>query len=125
LLVLLVILAEQERFPMARKSCTSSPDLFTSFLAAPPKSEVLERPATLIDWERLRSLLERLYQLSDRDAVWVARDSLSFRQFLGLGAGDNVPDDKGIHAPSGGPLIRQPYSAIHRDKQDGGDARDG
>jgi IS5 family transposase len=103
---------------MARKSCTSSPDLFTSFLAAPPKSEVLERLATLIDWERLRGslerayklggagrepvdpvmlfkllLLERLYQLSDRDAVWMARDSLSFRQFLGLGAGDNVPDD--------------------------------
>ena len=103
---------------MARKSCTSSPDLFTSFLAAPPKSEVLERLATLIDWEQLRRcleqaykfggagrepvdpvmlfkllLLERLYQLSDRDAVWMARDSLSFRQFLGLGAGDNVPDD--------------------------------
>jgi IS5 family transposase len=103
---------------MARKSCTSSPDFFSSFLAAPPKSEVLERLATLIDWERLRGcleqaykfggagrepvdpvmlfkllLLERFYQLSDRDAVWMARDSLSFRQFLGLGAGDNVPDD--------------------------------
>ena len=103
---------------MARKSCTSSPDLFTSFLAAPPKSEVLERLGTLIDWERLRGvmdpayklggvgrmpvdpvvlfkllLLERLYQLSDGDAVWMARDSLSFRAFLGLGAGDRVPDD--------------------------------
>ena len=103
---------------MARKSCTSSPDLFTSFLAAPPKSEVLEQLAGLVDWEGLRGvlegvyklggvgrepvdpvmlfkllLLERLYNLSDGDAVWMARDSLSFRSFLGLGAGDRVPDD--------------------------------
>ncbi|PKO18788.1 hypothetical protein CVU37_05265 [candidate division BRC1 bacterium HGW-BRC1-1] len=32
--------AGQERCPMARKSCTSSLDLFTSFLAAQPKIEV-------------------------------------------------------------------------------------
>ena len=38
-------------------------------------------------------LLERLYNLSDGDAVWMARDSLSFRSFLGLDAGDRVPDD--------------------------------
>ena len=43
---------------MARKSCTSSPDLFTSFLAAPPKSEVLEQLAGLVDWEGLRGVLE-------------------------------------------------------------------
>lgn len=103
---------------MARKSCTSSPDLFTSVLAAPPKSEVLEQLAGLVDWEGLRGvlegayklggpgrepvdpvmlfkllLLERLYNLSDGDAVWMARDSSSFRSFLGLGAGDRVPDD--------------------------------
>jgi IS5 family transposase len=103
---------------MARKSCTSSPDLLSSFLASPPKSEVLEQLATLVDWAELRRamepmykfggagrepvdpvllfkllLLERLYQLSDGEAVWMAKDSLSFRQFLGLGASDAVPDD--------------------------------
>jgi len=103
---------------MSRKSCTSSPDLFTSFLAAPPKNEVLERLVTLVNWEQLRPslesiykpgktgrppidpvvlfkllLLERFYSLSDGDAAWMARDSLSFRSFLLLGAGDTVPDD--------------------------------
>ena len=59
----LAILIEQEMLPMARKSCTSSPDLFTSFLAAPPKSEVLERLGTLIDWERLRGVMDPAYKL--------------------------------------------------------------
>lgn len=103
---------------MARKSCTSSPDMFSSFLASPPKNEVLDRLLGLVDWGRLRArldglykwggagrepvdpvmlfkllLLERLYQLSDGQAVWMAKDSLSFRSFLGLGADGVVPDD--------------------------------
>ena len=48
-------------------------------------------------------LLERLYNLSDGDAVWMARDSLSFRSFLGLGAGDRVPDDTTLVKPAWSP----------------------
>ncbi|MCX7018471.1 MAG: IS5 family transposase, partial [Candidatus Sumerlaeota bacterium] len=38
-------------------------------------------------------LLEQFYQLSDGDAVWMAKDSLSFRAFLGINPSDCVPDD--------------------------------
>ena len=103
---------------MAFKSCTSSPGLFDSFLASPPKNEVLRQLRTLIDWGALRAavapaykwggpgtegydpvllikllLLERLYQLSDPAVVEEARDRLSFREFLDLRAADEVPDD--------------------------------
>jgi IS5 family transposase len=102
---------------MAFKSCTSTPDLFDGFLAAPPRNEVLKALATLLDWDALRAalapaykagggavaydpvlmikllLLERLYQLSDVRVVEEAADRLSFREFLGLKASDGVPDD--------------------------------
>lgn len=101
---------------MSMKSCTSSPELFSSYLAAPPKNEVLEGIGKLIDWSRLREmmattysstgrrgfdgvvllkmlLLEQLYNLSDVRVVEEARDRLSFRQFLELTPGDSVPDD--------------------------------
>ena len=34
--------------------------------------------------------------ISDGDVVWMARDSLSFRSFLVLGAGDRMPDDMAL-----------------------------
>lgn len=92
-------------------------DLFNSFMAAPPKNETLERINQLIDWKPLRKLmakcyaegagregfdpvllfklmlLEQYYKLSDREVVFMASDSLSFRSFLGLGARGIVPDD--------------------------------
>lgn len=101
---------------MSFKSCTSAPEMFDGWLAAPPKSEVLDRLSALIDWDALRQvaapaykgtgrvgfdpvllikllLLERLYQLSDGDVLAEAADRLSFRKFLGLRASDTVPDD--------------------------------
>lgn len=101
---------------MAFKSCTSTPDMFDGFLAAPPKNEILKRLRTLINWRALRQtvapayaemgrcgfdpvllikmlLLERLYQLSDGDVVVESADRLSFREFLELKAADPVPDD--------------------------------
>lgn len=95
----------------------TSVDLFDSFMAAPPKNESLERINQLIDWKPLRDLmaksyaegagrqgfdpvllfklmlLEQYYKLSDREVVYQASDSLSFRKFLGLGVRDAVPDD--------------------------------
>lgn len=101
---------------MAFKSCTSTPDLFDGFLAAPPRNVVLKELGTLVDWKGLREvvapaykdmgrvgydpvllikmlLLERLYQLSDVRVVEEATDRLSFREFLGVRASDPVPDD--------------------------------
>lgn len=101
---------------MSMKSCTSSPELFSSYLAAPPKNEVLQRLNQLIDWSRLRQmlattyadngrrgfdgvvllkilLLEKLYNLSDVQVVEEVRDRLSFREFLQLATNDSVPDD--------------------------------
>ncbi len=102
---------------MGHRSCTSDPDLFSAFVAAPPKNEVLQSLGKLVDWGALRSImsvaykpnsgrrgydpvqvfkllvLARLYDLSDGDAVHMAADSLSFRAFLGLQASDPVPDD--------------------------------
>ena len=103
---------------MAFRSCTSHPDLFDSFLATPPRNEVLRELATLLDWDDLRAvvapayksagagapgydpvvliklhLLQRLYGLSDPAVVEEAADRLSFREFLGLRASDVVPDD--------------------------------
>lgn len=55
-------------------------------------------------------VLQSLYNLSDEETEWQATDRLSFRQFLGLGSGDRVPDartlwlfkerlgDKGVRA---------------------------
>lgn len=37
-------------------------------------------------------VLQSLYNLSDEETEWQAMDRLSFRQFLGLGSGDRVPD---------------------------------
>jgi hypothetical protein len=88
--------------------------MFDGWLAAPPRSEVLERLATLIDRDALREavapaykdlgrigfdpvllikllVLQRLYQLSDPGVVAEAADRLSFRKFLDLGAGAQVP----------------------------------
>ena len=47
---------------MGFKSCTSSPDMFSSFLAAPPKNEVLLTIATLIKWDKLRPVMARAYK---------------------------------------------------------------
>ena len=46
---------------MGFKSSTSNPDLFSSFLAAPPKHEVLEKLSTLIDWNALRLVMASAY----------------------------------------------------------------
>ena len=102
---------------MGFKSCTSSPDLFSGFLAAPPKNEVLAAMSRMIDWEPLRELmaplykagsgregydpvmlfklllLEHLYDLSDVAVVEEAADRLSFREFTGIDSSDAVPDD--------------------------------
>ena len=102
---------------MSFKHDDVSSDLFDSFLAAPPKNETLERLNELISWKHLRTimakayengmgregfdpvllfklmLLEQWYRLSDRDVVFMACDSISFRKFLALKAGDKVPDD--------------------------------
>jgi transposase, IS5 family len=103
---------------MAFRAHDSQPDLLDSYLASPPKREVLRDLKGLIRWSRLRTLvkpaykqggpgqpgkdpvvliklllLERLYALSDVQVVEEAADRLSFREFLGLRASDKVPDD--------------------------------
>jgi len=103
---------------MAFRAHDPQPDLMDSYLASPPKREVLREIKTLLDWGRLRTLcavaykdggpghpgkdpvlliklllLERLYALSDVQVVEEASDRLTFRAFLGLGASDTVPDD--------------------------------
>lgn len=101
---------------MAVKSCTSSPELFDSFLASPPRNEVLEMINHKLDWKKIASLvtplyssagrpgfspvlliklllLESLYQLSDVRVVEEASDRLSFRHFLQIKSGEAVPDD--------------------------------
>jgi len=103
---------------MAFRSCTSTPDMFDSFLASPPKNQTLRQLKGLINWGALREvvapaykwggpgaegfdpvllikmlILQRLYQLSDPGAVEEAADRLSFREFLDLRASDTVPDD--------------------------------
>jgi IS5 family transposase len=103
---------------MAFRTHDPQPDLMDSYLASPPKREVLRQLKGLIDWERPRTLcrvayteggpgqpgkdpvvliklllLERLYALSDVQVVEEASDRLTFRAFLGLGASDTVPDD--------------------------------
>jgi IS5 family transposase len=103
---------------MAFRSCASESDLFDSYLASPPKNEVLLELNSLIDWPALRRvvapaysadprgreafdpvlmikmiLLQRLYGLSDPAMESEAQDRLSFRQFLGLTASDPVPDE--------------------------------
>jgi IS5 family transposase len=101
---------------MAYQSCTSTPDLFDSYLASPPKNEVLRELGSLIDWAALRQvvapayndlgrigydpvalikllILQRLYALSDPAVVAEAADRLSFREFLDLRASDPIPDD--------------------------------
>lgn len=106
---------------MAFRSCTSDGDLFDSYLASPPKNEVLRELNRLIDWEELGRLvgliysrdprgrkgfapsmmlkiilLQRLYGLSDPLMEHEIADRLSFREFLGLRAGDAVPDETTI-----------------------------
>lgn len=101
---------------MAYKSCTSTPDMFDSFLAAAPRNEILRELRTLLDWDALREivaptykasgrvgfdpvvlikllLLERLYALSDGQVLEESADRLSFREFLELRASDVLPDD--------------------------------
>lgn len=103
---------------MAFRAHDPQPDLMDSYLASPPKRQVLQGLKDLIDWERTRTLcrvayteggpgqpgkdpvvliklllLERLYGLSDVQVVEEAADRLTFRAFLDLGAGDTVPDD--------------------------------
>lgn len=103
---------------MAFRAHDPQPDLMDSYLASPPKREVLGRLKSLIDWERPRALcrgayteggpgqpgkdpvlliklllLERLYALSDVQVVEEAQDRLTFRAFLDLRASDTVPDD--------------------------------
>jgi len=43
-------------------------------------------------------VLQRLFNLSDRQAEYQIKDRLSFMRFLGLGVGSNVPDEKTIWA---------------------------
>jgi hypothetical protein len=104
--------------------------MFSGFLASAPGTEVLDRLLGLVDWGRLRArldglykwggagrapvdpvmllkllLLERLYQLSDGQAVWLAKDSLSLRLFLGLGCGRRGArrhDAGGVPPPASG-----------------------
>jgi hypothetical protein len=45
---------------MARKPCTSSPDMFSGFLASAPKNAVLDRLLGLVDQGRLRGWLDGL-----------------------------------------------------------------
>ncbi len=103
---------------MAFRAHDSQPDLLDSYLASPPKREVLRDLRGLVKWSRLRTLvrpaykqrgpgqpgkdpvlliklllLERIYDLSDVEVVEEAADRLSFREFLGLRASDAVPDD--------------------------------
>jgi transposase, IS5 family len=106
---------------MAHLPLSSTPELFDSFLASPPKRETLRRLAGLLDWPALERLvlpayklggrgaapyapvlliklmlLEMLYQLSDVQVVAEAADRLSFREFLQLRAGDAIPDDSSL-----------------------------
>lgn len=103
---------------MGFRSCTSKPDMVDSFLASPPRKDVLRELGSLLDWADLRAvvapaykwggpgapgydpvvliklmLLQRLYGLSDPGVVEEAADRLSFREFLALRASDRVPDD--------------------------------
>lgn len=103
---------------MAVRVGNDSPELFDSFLASPPKKEVLRQLEGLVDWQALRQLLlkayspseqgqpgfdpvmlfkmlllEHLYGLSDIAVVEETRDRLTFREFVGCGASGRVPDD--------------------------------
>ena len=97
-------------------------EVFGAFLASPPKNETLIHVEKLIDWPVLRAimaplykdaarggrpgfdpvmmlkllLLEQWYNLSDVRVVEEAADRLSFRSFLGIGTGDQVPDDSSL-----------------------------
>ena len=48
---------------MAFQSCTSTPNLFDSFLASQPINEVLRRLKTLIDWGRKQDKMIYGYKL--------------------------------------------------------------
>lgn len=99
----------------------SQPELFDSFLASPPKNEVLRRLNALLDWDALGRLVEptysddprgrtaldprlmikvlllqRLYGLSDPLIEQEIGDRLSFREFLGVRAKDRAPDETSI-----------------------------
>ncbi len=41
-------------------------------------------------------LLKRFYNLSDEQTEYQINDRLSFKEFLGLSSGDNVPDARSI-----------------------------
>lgn len=93
-------------------------DMFDGMIAGAPCNATLLKIDALLDWSRLRALmapaydrsgegklgidpvvllkmlvLEELYALSDVQVSIEAADRLSFRRFLGLGAGDRAPDD--------------------------------
>jgi IS5 family transposase len=103
---------------MAFRENTGEIDLFDGMFASMPANETLRHINALVDWAVLRRtlapawdqsgvgnpgfdpvvlakmlLLESLYELSDVRVSTEAADRLSFREFLGLGAGADVPDD--------------------------------
>lgn len=100
--------------------------MFSGLRASPPGNEVLERLLVCVDWGRPRTrleglstwggprrepvdpvmlfkllLFERLYQLSDGQAVWLAKELLSFVLFQGLGTDGAAPDDIRYRSCSG------------------------
>ena len=95
-----------------------SSEFADQWLAAAPPNQTLDLLEELIDWKPIRSrlatayapahrggrrgfdpvmmlklvLLQHWYQLSDVRVMEEAADRLSFRRFLGVGAGDTLPD---------------------------------
>ena len=103
---------------MAFRESTPQPEIFDGMFASVPPNETLRCLNQIIDWGRLRGLfssaydskgvghpgfdpvmlsklllLESIYNLSDVRVCQEAADRLSFREFLGIGGGDRVPDD--------------------------------
>lgn len=107
---------------MAFREQSPNPDLFDTLIPSAPGNPVLQRINKTVNWDILRDLmapawnhstkkgrpgfdpilllklliLEHLYNLSDVRVVREAADRLSFREFLGLNAGDPVPDDTSL-----------------------------
>ena len=67
-------------------------------------------------------VLQSLYNLSDEETEWQATDRLSFRQFLGLGGADRVPDARTLWffkerlGPKGVKALFQAFSKQMRER---------
>lgn len=102
---------------MAFRKPSPQPEIFDGLFAHVPANQTLRAIQNLVDWAALRTLLaesydssgvgipgydpvllakllllESIYSLSDIRVCEEAGDRLSFREFLGLSAGDTVPD---------------------------------